>query len=114
MFESRAFNLLIGALLLAMVVSLSFVTLWDAIPGTFYRDGRGFPHGTGTGEYSYENGNLMPREWYFRGRLHRATWYKPDGVEIATEKYTKEHRRSGLLHTPGRNYQEQVHIRILP
>ena len=72
-----------------IAVALCLVIYWDAIPGTYYKDERGFPHGTGRAEYSYEDGSLMIREWYFRGLIYRSTWFKPDGTEIATETYDK-------------------------
>ncbi len=63
---------------------------WDALPGTYYKDEDGFPKGTGQAEYHYDSGELMIREWYFRGLIYRATWFTPDGQEIATETYDKK------------------------
>ena len=77
---------------MAIALLLSFILNWDAIPGTFYRDGNGFPHGTGQTDYLYNDGSLMVREWYYRGLIYRATWFEPNGREIATETYDK---RSG-------------------
>ena len=74
----------------AITVVLGLVISWDAIPGTFYRDKNGFPHGTGQAEWMYDDGSLMIREWYFRGPCYRSTWFKPDGTEIATETYDKK------------------------
>ncbi len=79
---------LIAVVAIAMVVCL--IVYWDAIPGTYHEDENGFPHGTGQREYLYDDGSLMIREWYFRGLIYRATWFKPDGTEIATETYDKK------------------------
>jgi len=69
----------------------------DAIPGTYHTDENGFPRGTGVTEYRYDNGALMIREWYFRGLVYRATWFTPDGHEIATETYDKETGGTGYF-----------------
>lgn len=74
----------VAALLLALFLN------WDALPGTYYKDSRGFPQGTGQAEYRYDDGALMLREWYYRGLIYRATWFTPDGREIATETFDKE------------------------
>lgn len=84
-----------GLKTLLLVVSVVAIILasslyWDAIPGTFYKDSRGFPHGTGQAEYFYDAGPLMLREHYYRGLVYEITWYKPDGSEIATETFHKE------------------------
>lgn len=63
---------------------------WDAIPGTFYKTPNGFPRGTGTTEYHYDDGALMLREWYYRGLIYKSTWFAPDGVELATESFDKQ------------------------
>lgn len=85
-FRLRTFLIAVAgiAMILASIVS------WDAIPGTYYIDEKGFPHGTGTAEYTYDDGSLMIRERYFRGLCYRSTWFKPDGTEIATETYDKK------------------------
>ena len=62
---------------------------WELLPGTYYRDAKGFPHGTGTESYDYDNGQLMLKEWYHDGLLYRSTWYHPDGTVIATEECDK-------------------------
>lgn len=74
----------LATLLLALLLN------WDAIPGTYCKDARGFPKGTGQVEYQYDNGALMLREWYYRGLIYRATWFTPEGREIATETYDKQ------------------------
>ena len=78
--------LVIVALVAALVAVPKY---WDALPGTYYKSESGFPRGTGQAEYHYDNGALMIREWYFRGLIYRATWFRPDGHEIATETYDK-------------------------
>lgn len=71
-------------------IGFGLVLNWDAIPGTFYKDRNGFPHGTGTTEYKYDDGSLMLKEWYYRGLIYKATWFKPDGTELATETFDKK------------------------
>jgi hypothetical protein len=83
----RLKTLLLAVAFIALI--LCAITYWDAIPGTYYRDGNGFPHGTGQAECLYDDGSLMIREWYSRGLIYKATWFKPDGTEIATETYDK-------------------------
>jgi antitoxin component YwqK of YwqJK toxin-antitoxin module len=63
---------------------------WEYIPGTFYFDANGLPQGTGTTTYDYDSGQLMLKERYFGGLIYRATWYRPDGTEIATEEFNRK------------------------
>lgn len=86
------FRYSLRSLLLALTACALALGVWlnrDLIPGTLYRDENGFSHGTGTATYNYDNGQLMLKEWYLRGLIYRATWYRPDGTEIATEEYDK-------------------------
>lgn len=88
MFRYSLHSLLLGVTACAMALGV-----WlnrDMIPGTLYHDGNGFPHGTGMETYTYDTGQLMLKEWYRRGVIYQATWYRPDGTEIATEKYDKK------------------------
>ncbi len=32
----------------------------------------------------------MLKEWYRGGPIYRATWYRPDGTEVATTEYDKK------------------------
>lgn len=50
----------------------------DAIPGTLVLDSRG-ARGTGVKEWKYSGGQVQLRERYFRGRLQRSEWFRPDG-----------------------------------
>jgi len=83
----RLRTLLLAVAIIAII--LCSIIYWDAVPGTYHKDPNGFPHGTGQAEYQYDDGSLMIREWYFRGLIYKATWFKPDGTEIATETYDK-------------------------
>lgn len=84
-FRLRTLFLIVLLVSLALGVFLN----WERIPGTFYRDANGFPHGTGTATYNYDSGELMIRELYYCGLIYRSTWYRPDGTEIAIEEYDK-------------------------
>ena len=79
---------------------------WDAIPGTFHKTPAGFPRGTGSIEYTYDNGSLMLREWYYRGLIYESTWFSPDGSVLVTETFDKLTggasyylRQDGTIHT---------------
>ena len=72
--------LLVAACAVLLGISLN----WEYIPGTYYRDSNGFPHGTGTTTYDYASGQRVKKEWYRGGLIYRAAWYRPDGTEIAT------------------------------
>lgn len=87
--KDRLQTTIVAVSAVVFVACTLFLIFRDAVPGTFHRDERGFPHGTGQGKFYYEDGSLMIREWYFRGLLYKATWYEPDGSEIATETYSK-------------------------
>ena len=50
-------------------------------------DERGFPHGTGTKQYSYETGQLMLEESYQSGKLVKSIWHRPDGTIIRQEDW---------------------------
>ncbi len=71
-------------------VLLSAWTSWDSLPGTFRRDGNGFPHGTGVDRHFYSTGELQIEDRYDRGLMTSSTWYRRDGSEIASCTYTKE------------------------
>ena len=93
------------AVMAIVALVLGLATNWDAIPGTFHKTPNGFPRGTGTTEYKYDNGALLVREWYYRGLIYKSTWFKPDGTEIATETYSKKTggvgyflRQDGTIH----------------
>lgn len=85
-FRLRTILLLVAVCAVVLGVWLN----WHYIPGTFYKDGSGFPHGTGTTTYDYDSGQLMLKEWYFGGLIYRSTWYRPDGTEIVTEEFSKK------------------------
>lgn len=85
-FRLRTFLLFVTLVALFLCVWLN----WEHIPGTYYRDARGYPHGTGTQIYNYDSGEVMLREWYRGGLAYRSTWYRPDGTEVATEEYDKQ------------------------
>ncbi len=99
---------LLGIVTLAALL-LTLYIYWDAIPGTYHKDDRGFARGTGQAEYHYDNGVLMLREWYFRGLIYRATWFTPDGRKIATETYDKENGRR-ILPSPRWHDSQQIHV----
>jgi len=77
-------------LITVCAVLLGVWARWEYLPGTYYRDSDGFPHGTGTTEYNYDASQLMLKEWYRGGLIYRATWYRPDGTEVATAEYDKK------------------------
>jgi antitoxin component YwqK of YwqJK toxin-antitoxin module len=62
----------------------------DYIPGTFYRDQRGFPHGTGTERFFYRSGAVMEETWNVAGVPRQTTWYRPDGSVVASSKFSME------------------------
>jgi antitoxin component YwqK of YwqJK toxin-antitoxin module len=64
------------------IAGLSFGFFWDAIPGTYYRDSNGLPHGTGRHTYRYRAGSVQLIEDYRRGRLTRSEWFMPGGASI--------------------------------
>lgn len=68
----------------------SFAWFWDAIPGTLYRDQNGNAHGSGERLYYYKSGAIQLREEYFRGKLVRSEWFKPDGTSILITKWQHE------------------------
>ena len=78
------------ALVAVAAIALAVFTNWDAIPGTYYKPANGFPRGTGVAEYHYDDGSIMIREWYYRGRIYQATWFTPDGLELVTETFDKD------------------------
>ena len=91
--KSHRFRFRLRTLLVLVAICaalLCFWLNWKFIPGTYYRDTSGFPHGTGSTTYQYDSGQLMLREWYSGGLIYRSTWYRPDGTEIATEDYSKQ------------------------
>ena len=78
------------AVITIVAVSLAAFSYWDAIPGTFHKTPNGFPRGTGSAEYRYDDGSLMLREWFYRGLPYQSTWFTPGGAEVATESFTKQ------------------------
>jgi antitoxin component YwqK of YwqJK toxin-antitoxin module len=79
------------ALACAAVVAIGAVALfWDAIPGTLYRDRDGNAHGSGVKTYPYRSGAIQLREEYFRGKLVRSEWFKPDGTSIHVTEWQNE------------------------
>jgi antitoxin component YwqK of YwqJK toxin-antitoxin module len=83
-------TLLIAAMGLVLVAFVALFLFWDAIPGTFYRDASGFPHGTGRHTYHYRAGNIQLVEEYFRGKLARSEWFKPDGSVVWKTEWHNE------------------------
>jgi antitoxin component YwqK of YwqJK toxin-antitoxin module len=57
--------------------------LYEYVPGSFWIDRNGFPHGTGIAHYFYKSGALMCEDHYFAGDPTRFIWYRPDGAVIA-------------------------------
>jgi hypothetical protein len=94
------------ALVAFVAIALAAFTNWDAIPGTYHKTANGFPRGTGVAEYRYDDGSLMIRVLYFRGREYQATWFTPDGLEVATETFDTDAggvgyylRQDGTIHS---------------
>lgn len=59
-------------------------------PRTLYRDRNGNAHGSGVRTYPYKSGATQLREEYFRGKLVRSEWFKPDGTSILITKWQNE------------------------
>ena len=77
--------LALAAIVCAVVVN------WEYVPGTYYRDGRGFPHGTGWAyNYAYKDGGLMAKEYYRAGELIEQIWFKPDGGIFAISTFHRD------------------------
>ncbi len=85
----RLKHILIGLACL-VVAGIAAILFWDAIPGTFFRDSNGFPHGTGRAMYKYRAGGIQLVEDYSRGKLVRSEWFKPDGASIHVTNWNKE------------------------
>ncbi len=73
-----------------LVAGLVIWVVWDAIPGTFYRDQEGNAHGSGTVRYQYKSGKLQLVEEYSRGKQQRSEWFRPDGTSIQVTTWTDE------------------------
>lgn len=57
-------------------------------PGSFHRDSRGFPRGTGWTTYGYgESGPVKLKEAYVDGQLVWSEWYRPDGTTVARTQW---------------------------
>ena len=80
-------------------VLLGLWRVWEYLPGTFYRDQQGFPHGTGTARYYYGSGAPKSAEWHVAGVVRRVTLYRPDGSEIITTSFDKTHGGIGYFVT---------------
>lgn len=81
------------------------LSLWywrEYLPGTFYRDSSGFPHGTGIEREFYNSGELKGQDWYRAGILTRAVRYRPDGSLVADSTFdTKNGGTSVFLREDG-------------
>src|SRR6267378_115361 len=74
------------SLFILITVIASLLALWywrEYLPGTFYRDANGYPHGTGIEHAYYRSGQLRNRTWHRAGIPTRQAWYRPDGTAVA-------------------------------
>ena len=68
------------------VVAAIGISIWYVsgyMPGTFYRDENGVPHGTGWQRYWYESGGLKLEEYFVAGKPEKSRWLRPDGSLVA-------------------------------
>ena len=86
------FGIKTSSVLLALAAIVCAVVVnWEYVPGTYYRDGRGFPHGTGWAyNYAYKDGGLMAKEYYRAGELIEQIWFKPDGGIFAISTFHRD------------------------
>lgn len=81
------------AVFIALVVAGFGLLAWyltGYMPGTFFRDQNGFPHGTGWTYYYYESGELMLEEKYVAGKGQCSRWFRPDGSVVAETNWVDE------------------------
>jgi len=83
----RRIILIVGVCPILVPVAATAWYFSGYMPGTFHRDEKGFPHGTGWARYHYDAGPLMLEEYRVAGKITKATWYRPDGSVVASEAY---------------------------
>lgn len=87
-FQFSIRRLVFAAVLLSL--SLGVWRNWEYLPGTYYEDASGHPHGSGKRFYYYNSGQLRLVESYSAGALTCQTWYAPNGTLIASSKFSKK------------------------
>jgi antitoxin component YwqK of YwqJK toxin-antitoxin module len=79
-----------------MCIALSVWRNWEYLPGTYYVDSDGHPHGTGQETYYYDSGRIRLVESYRAGVIVKQTYYRPNGEVIVTSAFDKE--RGGVFY----------------
>ena len=90
------------------------VVNWEYVPGTYYRDKSGFPHGTGWGHNYYENGGLMLKDYYRAGELIEQVWYKPDGGIFVISSFHRDGVNVGYYLRDDGSVRSMVQYRYRP